>query len=63
MWSRTGKPLANALSGVVRGLQGRDNGGDVNNVQCKSDRNCHYESPPYNEYILIKNYDKNIVKQ
>jgi hypothetical protein len=40
--------------GWERGLRERDNGGDVNNVQCKSNWNCHYESPPYNEYILIK---------
>jgi hypothetical protein len=35
-------------------LRGRDNRGNVTNVQYKSNRNCPYESPPYNEYILIK---------
>jgi hypothetical protein len=30
-------------------------GGNVNNVQHKSNWNCQYESPLYNEYILIKN--------
>jgi hypothetical protein len=28
--------------------------GQYNNVQHKSNQNCHYESSPYNEYILIK---------
>jgi hypothetical protein len=43
--NRTKKPLAIALSGVGRGLTGRDNGGNVNNIQYKSNWNCHYESP------------------
>jgi hypothetical protein len=38
-----------------RGLRGRDDEGNVTNVQYKSNWNCHYESPLYNEYILIKN--------
>jgi hypothetical protein len=54
------KPPAIALSGVWRGLMGRDNGGNINNVQYKSNWNHHYESPFYNEYILIKIYNKNI---
>jgi hypothetical protein len=50
------KPLTIALSGVRRWLRGRDDGGDITNVQYKPNRKCHYESPsPYNEYILIKN--------
>jgi hypothetical protein len=32
----------------------RDNWDNVNNVQYKSNRNCHYQSPLYNEYFLIK---------
>jgi hypothetical protein len=36
------------------GLRGRDDGGNVNNVQYKSDWNYHFESPSYNEYLLIK---------
>jgi hypothetical protein len=32
IWNRTKKPLAIALSGMGRGLKGRDNGGNVNNV-------------------------------
>jgi hypothetical protein len=43
-----------ALSVVWRGLRGRANGGNVNNVQYKINQNCHYEPPLYNEYILIK---------
>jgi hypothetical protein len=39
--------------------RGRDYGGNVNNVQYKSDWNCHFEFPPYNnENILIKIYNK-----
>jgi hypothetical protein len=54
LWNRTKKPLAIALSRVGRGLKGRDDGDDVTNVQFKSSLNCRYESPLYNEYILIK---------
>jgi hypothetical protein len=50
--NRTKKPLAIALSEVG---WGGDNGGDVTNIQHKSNQNCHYESPLYKEYILIKN--------
>jgi hypothetical protein len=39
-----------------RRLRGRDDGGDVNNVQYKSNQNYHYELPLYHEYILIKSY-------
>jgi hypothetical protein len=41
--------------GGVEGLGG-DDGGDITNIQYKSNPNGHYESPPYNEYTLIKNY-------
>jgi hypothetical protein len=54
IWNRTKKPLAIALSGVGRRLRGRDSGGNVNNVQYTSNRNCHYE-PLHNEYILMQN--------
>jgi hypothetical protein len=40
------KPLAIALSGVGRGLKGRDDGGNVNNLRYESNSNCHYESLP-----------------
>jgi hypothetical protein len=43
---------------VERELRGRDDGGNVNNVQYKSNENCHYESLPYNGYIFIKIYFK-----
>jgi hypothetical protein len=33
-------------------------GGNVNSVQYKSNQNCYYESPLYNEYILTKIYLK-----
>jgi hypothetical protein len=36
-------------------LRGRDDEGSVNNVQYKSNQNCHYDSLLYNEYILIRN--------
>jgi hypothetical protein len=48
------KPLAIALSGTGRRLRERDDRGSINNVQYKSNWNCHYESSLYNEYILIK---------
>jgi hypothetical protein len=49
------KPLAIAWDGLGRGLRGRDDGRKINNVQYKSDWNCHFEPPPpNNEYILIK---------
>jgi hypothetical protein len=44
--NRTKKLLAIALSGVGRGLSGRNDGGDVTNVQYRSNQKCHYESPP-----------------
>jgi hypothetical protein len=52
------KPLAIALSAAGRGLRRRDGGGDLTNVQCKPIWNCHNESPLYNKYILIKNFNK-----
>jgi hypothetical protein len=50
---RTKKSLTIALSGVGRRLRGRHDEGNVNNVQYKSNQNCHYESLPNNECILI----------
>jgi hypothetical protein len=47
------KPLAIALSGGG-GVKGRDGGGELTDVQCEPIRNCHNESPLYNEYILIQ---------
>jgi hypothetical protein len=35
-------------------LRGIGDGDDVTNVQNKSNWNCHYESSPYNKYILFK---------
>jgi hypothetical protein len=43
IWNRTKKPLAIALSGAWREFRGRDIGGIVNNVHCKSYWNCYYE--------------------
>jgi hypothetical protein len=40
------KPLVIALSGTGRVLRGRDDGGNVKNIQYKSNWNCHCESPP-----------------
>jgi hypothetical protein len=54
------KTLPIALGGVGRGLRGRDDDGNVNNVQYKSDWNCHFRSPSQcNEYILIKTFKNN----
>jgi hypothetical protein len=58
--NRSKKPLAVALSGAGRWLRGRDGGGDLTNVQYKPIQNCHYESPLYNEYIIIKNFLKEL---
>jgi hypothetical protein len=63
LFDRTRKPLAIALSGVEEGLRGRDDRGDVNNVQRKSNWNCHYEPPPSYESILIKIKQKNKKKR
>jgi hypothetical protein len=38
------------------GAEGRHDGGDVTNVQCESNQNCHLESPQYNEHSLIKKF-------
>jgi hypothetical protein len=48
------------LSRAGRGLRGRSDGGNVTNVQYKSNWNSHYESPRYNEYSPVKkkNYKK-----
>jgi hypothetical protein len=47
------KLLAIVLSGVGRGLRGRDGGGDLTNLQYKSNWNYQNESPLYNEHIII----------
>jgi hypothetical protein len=44
------KSLEITLSGVGRGHAGSD----LTKVQGKSIRDCHNESPLYNEYMLIK---------
>jgi hypothetical protein len=43
---QTKKPLAIALSEVGRRLRGRDDEGNVNNVQYKSNQNCSYKFSP-----------------
>jgi hypothetical protein len=48
------KPLAIALSEAVRGFRGRDDRGDLTNIQCKPIQNCHNESLLCNEYIIIR---------
>jgi hypothetical protein len=60
IWNRAKKPLAIALREVVKGVRGRRHGGNLTSVQYKPSQDCHYESPPYNEYTLIKIYNKNI---
>jgi hypothetical protein len=53
IWNKAKKPLAISLSGVEKGLRGRNNGDNINNVQYRSNWDCHYKSPlPYNEYVL-----------
>jgi hypothetical protein len=52
IWNRTKKSLEIALSWVGRGLRVRDNGGNVNNVQYKSNWIVTIN------YILIKFYLK-----
>jgi hypothetical protein len=53
LYERELKTSCNCFGWGGEGLRGRDNGGNVNNVQCKSDWNCHFKSPLYNVYILI----------
>jgi hypothetical protein len=53
-WNRTKKPLATALSGLGRELKGKENGGDLSNVQYKLIWNWHNKFPLHNEYNLIK---------
>jgi hypothetical protein len=48
------KPLAIALGGVRRGVQGKDGGSNLTNEQYKAIQNCHNESPLYNKYTPIK---------
>jgi hypothetical protein len=60
IWNRIKKPLENALSGAGRGYNGRDSGGNLTNVQCKTLWNCHNECPLQNEYILIKEHTKKL---
>jgi hypothetical protein len=44
-------PPAIASTGAGGGMRGRDDGGNVNNVQYKANQNSHYEFPLYNENI------------
>jgi hypothetical protein len=55
IWKRTKNLLAIVLS-WGEALRGRGHGGNVNNVQNKTNQNC--ESPPYIENILIKIYNE-----
>jgi hypothetical protein len=43
--NKTKKLLAIAVSCVERGLRGRDDGGNANNLQHKTNWKCHYNSP------------------
>jgi hypothetical protein len=45
MWNQTKKPLATVLSGTGKGSRGRDEKGNLTNVQYKPICNCHNESP------------------
>jgi hypothetical protein len=56
IWNRTKKPFGISLSKAGRGVRERDNGGNVINVQYKSNQNITINAPLYNEYILIKNF-------
>jgi hypothetical protein len=39
--------------------EGEGRWGNVTNIQYVSNWNCHYKSPLYNKYTLIKNYKIN----
>jgi hypothetical protein len=43
---KNNKPLATALSGAGMGIKGRDEGGDVMNIQYMFNQNFHNEFPP-----------------
>jgi hypothetical protein len=47
-------PLVIPLSGAERVLWKEDGGGDLTNVQCKANQNCHNEYLLYKECILTK---------
>jgi hypothetical protein len=47
---------------VEQRFRGKEDGGDLTNVQYKPIQNCHYESLPYNKNILIKIYKQNKTK-
>jgi hypothetical protein len=55
--NKTMKPLAIALSGAGRGLQGGDGKGDLTNVHCKAIRNCQNECPPVQRIHPNKNWE------
>jgi hypothetical protein len=60
--NKTKKPLAMALSVAGRGGGGRDGGGDLTDVGCKSVRIYLNESPLYKEYKKLMNIKKTNVK-
>jgi hypothetical protein len=53
IWNRT-ETSCNCFKWEGRGLRRRDDGGDVTDAEYKLNQNGHYESPLYNEHILIK---------
>jgi hypothetical protein len=53
VWNRTKKSLAIALDGVEKGLRGRDDEGNVNNVQISLTGTVTLNSP---HIMLIKNF-------
>jgi hypothetical protein len=49
-----GGKFENISNTKIEAKNRRTRGGNVNNVQYKSNQNCHFKSSLYNEYFLIK---------
>jgi hypothetical protein len=54
IWNRTKQPLAVVFSGTEKRVEGQMLGAMKLMYNINPNGNCHFESPPYNDYIVIK---------